>query len=304
MIRSDEVKTALTGPIPTIRTPYLQDGNIDYKGLHNMIDFTITTGAKTIVLTAGDSHLLAMSDREISEITKAVTEQVNGRAMVVAADRWYDTKQALSFAEYASGIGVDVLMLMPPDWGSSTTPELLAGHYAEVAKIIPVMIVTNVFIPRGIDFGLKVIEQALKKSTNIVSVKDDMCGEFARKLGLIAHEKLAVWAGGQKQNHLNMAPYGCDGYLSTFLTFKPEIAHKYWNAYISGDMKSAVRIIEEVDMPFFDYISKSKGGFDAAMHGVLELYGLAGRWRPHPYYSLNDEEMERLAEFLKSKALL
>ena len=304
MIRSDEVRTALTGPIPTISTPYLQDGDIDYKGLNNMIDFAVNAGAKTIVLTAGDSHLIAMSDSEIAEITKAVTEQVNGRAMVVAADRWYDTKQALSFAEYAAELGVDVLMLMPPDWGGSATPELLVNHYTEVAKVIPVMIVTNVFIPRGIDFGVKVIEQAIEKSANIVSVKDDMCGEFARKLGLIAHEKLALWAGGQKQNHLNMAPYGCDGYLSTFLSFKPEIAHNYWNAFVSGDMKTAVRIVEEIDMPFFDFIGKSRGGFDAAVHGMAELYGLAGRWRPNPYYSLNDEEMELLAEFLKSKALL
>lgn len=304
MISRNEVKTALTGPIPTIRTPFLTDGSIDYKGLKNMIDFNIHAGAKTIVLTAGDSHLISMSDSEISEITKAVTEHVNGRSMVVAADRWYDTKQAVSFAEYASEIGVDVLMVMPPDWAKSTTPELLAGHYAEVAKRIPVMIVTNVFIPRGIDFGIEVIKQVLKKSSNIVAIKDDMCGEFARKMALLAYEKLTLWAGGLKQNHLNMVPYGCDGYLSTFLSFKPEISHKYWNAFISGNMKAAVRVIEEIDMPFFDFISRFKGGFDAAIHGVLELYGLSGRWRPKPYHSLDDGEMERLAEFLKSKALL
>ncbi len=46
------------------------------------------------------------------------------------------------------------------------------------------------------------------------------------------------------------------------------------------------------------------GGFDAALHGILELYGLAGRWRPGPYHSLTDAEMERLAGFLKSKGLL
>ncbi len=304
MISRNEAKTALRGPIPTIRTPFLPDGVIDYKSLKKMIDFNIHAGANTIVLTAGDSHLIAMSDSEISEVTKATTEHVNGRTMVVAADRWYDTKQAVSFAEYASEIGVDVLMLMPPDWAKSTTPELLADHYAEVAGRIPVMIVTNVFIPRGIDFGLKVIEHVLEKTENVVAIKDDMCGEFARKLALLTHEKLALWAGGLKQNHLNMAPYGCDGYLSTFLSFKPEISHGYWNAFVSGDIEAAVRIIEEVDMPFFDFISGFAGGFDAAIHGVLELYGLAQRWRPKPYHSMDDREMERLSEFMKSKDLL
>jgi 4-hydroxy-tetrahydrodipicolinate synthase len=79
MISRNEAKAALTGPIPTIRTPFLPDGSIDYKGLKNMIDFNIHAGANTIVLTAGDSHLIAMSDNEITELTKATTEHVNGR---------------------------------------------------------------------------------------------------------------------------------------------------------------------------------------------------------------------------------
>jgi hypothetical protein len=40
------------------------------------------------------------------------------------------------------------------------------------------------------------------------------------------------------------------------------------------------------------------GGFDAAMHGAMELLGLCGRWRRKPYYSLSDAEMDRLSGHL------
>ena len=304
MISKTDVRTALTGPVPSIRTPYLKTGAIDYKGLKTMIDFDLQAGAKAIVLTAGDSHLIAMSDQEIAEITKSTVKHTRRRALVVAADRYYDTKQSIAFAKYCAELGADVLMVLPPDWAASCTPETLAGHYSAVARHIPVMLVTNVFIPRGIAFGLETIERTLAQTANLVSIKDDMCGEFARKLSLLAHGRCALWAGGLKQNHMDMAPYGVTGYLSTFLTFKPEVAHRYWNAWQSGNLKESVGVIRDIDMPFFDFIAGFTGGFDAAMHGVLELYGLAGRWRPRPYHSLSDAEMERLAGFFKSKKLL
>ena len=62
---------------------------------------------------------------------------------------------------------------------------------------------------------------ALEKVDGIAAIKDDMCNNFAREMALLVHDKWAVIAGGQKQHHLNTYPYGCDGYLSTFITFNP-----------------------------------------------------------------------------------
>ena len=295
----EKIRQALTGPVPSISTPFKKDGDIDCNGLRNMVDFDIAAGAKTIMLTAGDSHYICMSEKEIAEVTKVVVNHTAGRAMVIAADRYYNTKQAVEFAQYVHSIGADILMVMPPDWAHSCTPETLSEHYTQVSQHIPVMIVTNVFIARGMDFGLKTLKLTLNKADGVVAIKDDFCGEFARKMGLLVHDKWAVISGGQKQNHLNAHPYGCDRYLSTFISFKPEITHQYWTA-----IKKSSQIIETYDMPFFDLIGSFTGKFDAEMHGALELFGVAKRWRRSPYHSLNDKEMEKLADFFKQKSLL
>ncbi len=299
-----EVRRALTGPVPSISTPFKKDGSIDYNSLCNLIDFLIDAGSKTIMLTAGDSHYICMSEKEIAEVTKVVVNHTAKRAMVIAADRYYNTKQAVEFAQYVHSIGADILMVMPPDWAHSCTPETLSEHYTQVSQHIPVMIVTNVFIARGMDFGLKTLKLTLNKADGVVAIKDDFCGEFARKMGLLVHDKWAVISGGQKQNHLNIHPYGCDGYLSTFISFKPEITHQYWTAIKKNDEKKAAQIIETYDMPFFDLIGSFTGKFDAGKHGALELFGVAKRWRRSPYHSLNDKEMEKLADFFKQKSLL
>jgi hypothetical protein len=46
------------------------------------------------------------------------------------------------------------------------------------------------------------------------------------------------------------------------------------------------------------------GGFDAALHGVMEIYGLSQRHRRKPYHTLDDADMERLRGLLRSKRLL
>ena len=57
-------------------------------------------------------------------------------------------------------------------------------------------------------------------------------------------------------------------------------------------------------MPLFDYLLKSEGGFDAAIHGVYELFGLAKGYRRPPYYTLTDQQMEDLADFLRKVKML
>lgn len=303
-MNAEEIRYHLTSPISSISTPFNKDGSIDYKSLRGYIDFCINAGSKTMLLTAGDSHYLCLSDQEIAEVTKVTVEQTAKRAMVVAADRHHSTERAIEFAEVTKDIGADLLMCMPPDWGRSCTSRTLAEHYTQVSKVMPVMIVTNIFIPRGVDFGIETLKLTLQQGNNVVALKEDFGGEFARKMAILVHEHWAVISGGQKQNHMNILPYGCDGYLSTYITFKPEIARDYWGAIQSQDIAKARQIIGDYDIPLFDFIGKLPGGFDAGIHGILELFGIAKRWRRKPYYSLNDAEMEKLKDFLRSLSLI
>lgn len=95
-LHRDEIRAALTGPIWSIYMPFLRDGGIDYAGLRQQIDFIIAAGCKTVLLTAGDSHLIILSDQEITDVTKATIGHCAGRAMVVVAARYYGTPRPSS----------------------------------------------------------------------------------------------------------------------------------------------------------------------------------------------------------------
>jgi 4-hydroxy-tetrahydrodipicolinate synthase len=269
-----------------------------------MVEFDIAAGAKSLLLTYGDSQYSILTDQEVADVTRIVAGQAAGRALVVAADRQWGTSTEIEFAQYCLSVGADVLMVLPPDWVQSCSKETFIEHYAAVARHIPVMGVTNVFAPRPPAFTVDVFVTLAERTPNFVAMKDDVRGELVRKLCLALGERIAIFAGGAKFNHLDIMPYGGVGYLSTFITFAPDVTRVYWQAIERRDMKAALEIIEKTDIPFFDYIRSVPGSYDAAIHGTMELFGVAGRWRRKPYYSLNDEEMERLREFYRGLNLL
>ncbi len=304
MIDRARVRAALTGPVASVPTIYLQDGELDFAGMRRYVDFVIAGGSKSLILTFGDSLYTLLGDHEVAAVTRTVVEQSAGRALVIAADRSWGTPQTVRFAREIRALGADVLMVLPPDWANSCEPATLVEHYAAVAQEMPLMLITALFARRAMGQSIKIIEQVRDTAPNVVAVKDDVVGEFARRLSLAVYDQWAVISGGQKQNHLNAWPYGCDGYFSTFIKFKPAVAWDYWKAITAGDMANVRRIIRDYDMPFFEYVLGVPGSFDAALHGILELHGIAGRWRRKPYYSLSDADMEKLADFMKGKGWL
>jgi 4-hydroxy-tetrahydrodipicolinate synthase len=300
----DEIRYNLSGPVATVRTPFMKNGEVDYNGLRRYIDFIIENGSKTVILTHGDSLYSILTSREIAEITSVVVSHVGSRAMVCAATGIWSTPETIEFAQYCNDTGVDILMVLPPDWSMSLSVDTIVQYYRAAADIIPVMMVTNIFIPRGVKWGLKVVSAVRDRVPNVAAVKDDFCNGFGRRLSMLVYDSWAVLSGGQKQNHLNAYHYGCDGYISTFLTFKPEIAHQYWDAIKHEDFKAAVGIIHKFDNPFFDYIRSLEGGFDAGLHGVYELFGIYKRWRRLPYHSLTDSQMVELEHVCRTIGIL
>ena len=299
----DTVRSNLTGPLASVALPFAEDGSVDEEGLRCFIDASIEGGSRTIILTAGDSHYASLSDGEVADVTRITCEHTAGRAMVVAADYLYSTNRAAEFAVFARDAGADIYMCLPPVWGGCT-PEVLAQHYVTVAEIMPVMVVTGVFSGFDDRFGLDTLRIALENSERIMAIKDDRGAPFAQKMCLRFHARCAIFAGGQKLSHLMMYPFGCDGYMSVFVTLRPELSKRYWEAITAGNLAAARRIVADYDAPLFEYLLGLPEGWNAGLHGMLELCGIAQRWRRPPQTSLDDEGMERLAEFLKEKGLL
>lgn len=301
MIDRQRVNHSLSGPIASVSTPFDRDGNIDYAALRNIVECIVAADSGAILLTYGDSLYSILTDREIGEVTRVVTGQNAGRKLVVAAGNWW-TGESIRFAAHCKEIGVDVYMPLAPHWAGSSNAATLTEHFTAISRVIPVMVVTA--LAPGVGVPLAAIRTLVGQENAIVAVKDDIAGAYGRRLASIVAGKWAFLSGGRKENHLDALPYGADSYLSIYMRFAPHIAHRYWNAVQAGDIREAVSVIREYDIPFMDEVAAIGADFDAVIHGAMELFGVAPRYRRAPYCNLNDGQMEQLRVFFAARGLL
>ena len=120
----------------------------------------------------------------------------------------------------------------------------------------------------------------------------------------MTHDRWAIVSGGLMANHMLQVPYGVDGYLCLFMSIKPELAWRYFDAVQSEYLKTAWAIIREIEMPLCDFIATFDGGFNTVVHGILELYGICPRYVRPPYHTMTDAQMEQLVDGLKRLNLL
>ena len=262
------------------------------------MEHALAAGTGTVLLTYGDTLHSLLTDAEVGRLLRIAVDATAGRAMVVAADRVWATPAEVAFAREAREQGADILMVLPPVWGGSATADSLLAHYRAVAREIPVMLVTAAVHRHSRRWASRSIGRLRDAGAErFVAVKDDVCGTFARRVATLLRGDVAYFIGGQKENHLDVLPYGCDGWMSTFILFFPEIAQRLLAAIGAGDLATAVAIIERIDRPFFDLaLANPVGGFDAIVHAAMELGGVAPRWRRAPYADLDDAAMDRLRE--------
>ena len=293
------VRRSLSGPMTAIHPAFTRDGDLDEAGIRAHIDHNIDAGSGTMLLTYGDSLHSLLTDREVGDVLKVVISQTRGRAMVVAADRQWWTREETRFADFAREAGADLLMVLPPYWGGGNTEDSLVEHYRAVSEHIPVMLVTALFFANQA-LGLRVLRRLVDEVPGIVAIKDDVVGQFAQKMATMVHDRWAIISGGLKSNHLDLVPYGVDGYMSTFLQTYPPVAKAYWRRIEAGDLHAAGEVVRDFDHPYMEFANTLPGGFDAMYHGSRELFGITGRWRRPPYHTLNDEEMDRLRAWFQA----
>ncbi len=292
---NQRVREALTGPICSLPTPFAADETIDYRALGGMIDFQLASGFGVIFLTPGNSHFNCLADAEIAELCRFTVDAVGGRALTVVGSFSRGTAATLAGARYARECGADLFLPFPPNWAGSCTAGTLIDYFTAVAAEMPLLLIYPAL--GAVPESTTVIEEVQRRTGGrVAAVKDDLCQPISRRMTAALSGECAVFSGGQKQNFLNIRPYGAVGYLSTIGMFRPEVAREFYRALEEGNERRAVELILTVDMPFFDALLACPGSFDAGIHAVMEMYGFCSRHRRAPYYDLTDAEVEELRE--------
>ena len=232
----------ITGSIPAMVTPMLEDGSVDYASLRKLIDWHIAEGTDCIgvVGTTGESPTVNVEEHR--EIIRVSVEQAKGRVPIMAGCGANSTAEAIELAKFAKSVGADCQLQVVPYY-NKPTQEGLYQHFKAIAEAVPDLPVILYNVP-GRSVADMQHETVLRVAQvpSIVGIKE-ATGNIERAQWLIRDlpKEFAVYSGDDP-SAVALMLCGGKGNVSVTANVAPRLMHELCVAAMAGHVQKAMEI--------------------------------------------------------------
>ena len=232
----------ITGSIPAMVTPMLEDGSVDYASLRKLIDWHIAEGTDCIgvVGTTGESPTVNVEEHR--EIIRVSVEQAKGRVPIMAGCGANSTAEAIELAKFAKSVGADCQLQVVPYY-NKPTQEGLYQHFKAIAEAVPDLPVILYNVPgRSVADMQHETVLRLAQVPGIVGIKE-ATGNIERAQWLIRDlpKEFAVYSGDDP-SAVALMLCGGKGNVSVTANVAPRLMHELCVAAMAGDVQKAMAI--------------------------------------------------------------
>jgi len=232
----------ITGSIPALVTPMLEDGSVDYASLRKLIDWHIAEGTDCIgvVGTTGESPTVNVEEHR--EIIRVSVEQAKGRVPIMAGCGANSTAEAIELAKFAKSVGADCQLQVVPYY-NKPTQEGLYQHFKAIAEAVPDLPVILYNVPgRSVADMQHETVLRLAQVPSIVGIKE-ATGNIERAQWLIRDlpKEFAVYSGDDP-SAVALMLCGGKGNVSVTANVAPRLMHELCVAAMAGDVQKAMEI--------------------------------------------------------------
>lgn len=230
------------GAAVAIVTPFLDNGDINYPKLAEIIDFQIENHTDAIVICGTTGESSTLSHEEHLEAIRFTVEHVKGRVPVIAGTGSNCTETAIYLSTEAEKYGADALLVVTPYYNKATQKGLIA-HYTAVANSVKLpIIVYNVPSRTGCNVQPETMATLVKTVPNIIGIKE-ASGNISQvaKLMSLCGDELELYSGNDDQV-VPILSLGGLGVISVLSNVAPQQTHDMVAKYLEGDVKGSLEI--------------------------------------------------------------
>jgi len=159
------------GSLVAMITPFTKNGEVDEKGIKELVEFHIKNGTNGIVPCGTTGESPTLSHEEHKKVVDIAIEAVAGRVPVIAGTGSNSTREAFDLTSHAKEAGADGALVVVPYYNKPTQKGLYM-HYKKLAEEIDIpIIVYNVPSRTGVNLLPETLAK-LAQLKNIVAVKE------------------------------------------------------------------------------------------------------------------------------------
>lgn len=289
----------IEGIIPILAVPFTDEGEVDYKGYKNIIDYLIKIKVPAITLFGIASEFPKLSDEEKFKLAKILTTKTANtecKSIISITDHSYEI--ARKHAKYFEEIGADCLMIFPPHF-LSPAPNEIIKHIDEVCKATKLPIIIQ-YAPSqtGVKISVDTFSDIKKRNKNFkyLKIETQPPGKY---LSEVKKQKIDIdsfvgYAGVQMPDFLKRGGKGIQPGCSF-----TELYIKLWNLWSNGLYDEFNALYQRI-LPYttcwmqnVEYIIQVEKTI-LMKRGIIEMDVCR-----HPGYYLDKKEMDMIDRFLE-----
>ncbi len=242
LAKSESGKKSIAGSLVAIVTPMHEDGTLDYKAFHALLEWHVLEGTDGIVIvgTSGESPTVAVEEH--CELIRFAVECIAGRIPVIAGTGGNSTIEAIELTEFAKKVGADASLQVVPYYNKPTQDGMFA-HFKTIAEKVDLpVILYNVPGRTVADLAGETVVR-LADIPGIVGIKD-ATGSLERGSILLSDLKRAGYSNfsvfsGDDLTAVMLMLMGGKGNISVTANIAPRLMHELCMAAMTDDVVKA-----------------------------------------------------------------
>ena len=239
-----------TGSAVALVTPFLENGDVDYDKLKELVEFHVAHKTDAIVICGTTGEASTLSHEEHLECVKKCVEFADHRIKVIAGTGSNCTATAIYLSTEAESYGVDGLLVVTPYYNKATQKGLIA-HFTAVANSVNVPIILyNVPSRTGCNIQPETAVYLAQNVENIVGIKE-ASGNISQvvKLASLANGCIDIYSGNDDQV-VPLLALGGKGVISVLSNVAPRETHDMVMKFLDGDVKGSL----DIQLKYMDVI--------------------------------------------------
>lgn len=289
------------GVFVVMTTPFKENGEIDYDGARDNINWYIDSGVHGILPMGATGEFAALSLEERKKFTEFVTETVAGRIPVCVGAVSQNVSTTLDVMEHAHSIGADgVMCIVPP--GLGVNQEEAYAFFKEISDHaqLPVMVYNNPG-SSGVDLEPTTLNKILDLP-HMDYIKEST-GDIKR-LSLIKDtmdDKVTIFCGCEDMA-MESFLMGAQGWVCVLANIAPALSAKLFELVtVEKDFDAAWELYRKV-LPMLRYIEGSGKLWQVTKY-AMDIQGHCGGYSRSPRLPLTAQEQTDIKEILNANPL-
>lgn len=297
-----KMNAPLSGIIPPLVTPLLDDDVLDVEGLNRLIEHLIAGGVHALFVLGTTGEAQSLSYKLRVEMIKNTCRITKGRLPVLVCISDTSIVESVNLARIAADNGADAVVSAPPYYFAASQPELIE-FYENLTPQLPLpLFLYNMPTHTKVNFAPATI-QRIAEDPRVIGFKDSSANAVYFQSVMYAMKERQDFSMlvGPEEIMAESVLLGAHGGVNGGANMFPELYVELYNAAKNTNLEELKRLQEKIMQISATIYTVGQHGssYLKGLKCALNLLGICSDYVAAPFHKFEQREREKIWKALQ-----